>query len=136
MKSTLARRRRHAHVNFFRLQYLHPKIAGVARRFWLAALSNKGRRGQRNREELGAGATSRLRRSCARLDKTAMLRRLTQKVIVSDWGRGSCIAPCGKAGERRSNTQIPSLTVFRAKERLLTVYVRSGSDADLFMSRT
>ena len=59
---------------FFRLQYLHPKIADVARRFWLGALSNKGRRGQRNREELGAGATSGLRRSCARLDKTAMLR--------------------------------------------------------------
>ena len=82
-------------------------IACVAWRFWLGALSNKGGRGQRNREEIGAGATeeknevkgtavknpsnpgrrffffSRLRRSClplvrscARLDKTAMLRRL------------------------------------------------------------
>ena len=68
-------------------------IACVAWRFWL--LSNKGGRGQKNREEIGAGATgfsfsrgfaarsralrariSRLRRSCARLDKTAMLRRL------------------------------------------------------------
>ena len=69
------------------------RIACVAWRFWL--LSNKGGRGQKNREEIGAGATgfsfsrgfaarsralrariSRLRRSCARLDKTAMLRRL------------------------------------------------------------
>ena len=70
------------------------RVACVAWRFWLGALSNKGGRGQRNREEIGAGATfyfsrgfaarsrllrariSRLRRSCARLDKTAMLRRL------------------------------------------------------------
>ena len=84
-------------------------IACVAWRFWLGVLSNKGGRGQRNREEIGAGATwkpnmlstgcqnelkgaanpgrrflffSRLHRSCARLDKTAMLRRLphTQKL--------------------------------------------------------
>ena len=32
-------------------------IACVAWRFWLGALSNKGGRGQRNREEIGAGAT-------------------------------------------------------------------------------
>jgi len=70
-------------------------IACVAWRFWLGALSNKGGRGHRNREEIGAGAIkiyffrgfaarsralrariSRLRRSCARLYKTAMLRRL------------------------------------------------------------
>ena len=63
-------------------------VACVAWRFWL--LSNKGGRGQKNREEIGAGATgffffSRLRRSCARLDKTAMLRRLqrTQRLIGS-----------------------------------------------------
>ena len=31
-------------------------IAYVAWRFWLCALSNKGGRGQRNREEIGAGA--------------------------------------------------------------------------------
>ena len=43
-------------------------LACVAWRFWLGALSNKGGRGQRNREEIEAGA---------RLDKTAMLRRLT-----------------------------------------------------------
>ena len=55
------------------------KLACVAWRFWLGALSSKGRRGQRNREEIGAEATfSRLRRSCARLDKTAMLRRLAE----------------------------------------------------------
>ena len=75
-------------------------VACVAWRFWL--LSNKGGRGQKNRKEIGAGATgfsfsrgfaarsralrtriSRLRRSCARLDKTAMLRRLqrTQRLI-------------------------------------------------------
>ena len=44
----------------------------------MGALSNKGGRGQRNHEEFGAGATlffSRLRRSCARLDKTAMVHR-------------------------------------------------------------
>ena len=71
------------------------RLACVASRFWLSALSNKGGRGQKNREEIGAEATcfyfscgfaarsrafrariSRLRRSCARLDKTAMLRRL------------------------------------------------------------
>ena len=32
-------------------------IACVAWRFWLGALSNKGGRGQRNREEIGAEAT-------------------------------------------------------------------------------
>ena len=61
---------------------------------WLGALSNKGGREQRNREEIGAGATfsrsfaarsralrgefcdPRLRLSCARLDKTAIIRKL------------------------------------------------------------
>ena len=69
------------------------RLACVAWRFWLGALIKAG--GQRNREEIGAGATyfsrgvaarsralrariSRLRRSCARLDTTAMLRRLTR----------------------------------------------------------
>ena len=33
------------------------RLACVAWRFWLGALSNKGGRGQRNREEIGAGAT-------------------------------------------------------------------------------
>ena len=33
------------------------EIACVAWRFWLGALSNKGGRGQRNREEIGAEAT-------------------------------------------------------------------------------
>ena len=33
------------------------KIACVAWRFWLGVLSNKGGREQRNREEIGAGAT-------------------------------------------------------------------------------
>ena len=32
-------------------------VACVGWRFWLGALNNKGRRGQRNREEIGAGAT-------------------------------------------------------------------------------
>ena len=32
-------------------------VACVAWRFWLGALSNKGGRGQRNREETGAGAS-------------------------------------------------------------------------------
>ena len=81
--------------------YMERRVACVAWRFWLGELSNKGGRGQRNREELGAGATwflffsrlrrsfsrashanfSWLRRSCARLDKTAMLRRLREEVI-------------------------------------------------------
>ena len=82
------------HRTVFQYTYItvHRTIACVAWRFWLGALSNKGGRGQRNREEIGAGATFsrgfaarsralrtrilRLGRSCARLDKTAMLRRL------------------------------------------------------------
>ena len=32
-------------------------LACVAWRFWLGALINKGGRGQKNREEIGAGAT-------------------------------------------------------------------------------
>ena len=66
-------------------------VACVAWRFWLGALSNKGGRGQRDREEIGAEATSRalrarillLRRSCARLNKTAMLRRLGYVPLAS-----------------------------------------------------
>ena len=71
------------------------RLACVAWRFWLGALIKAG--GQRNREEIGAIATyfsrgvaarsralrtriSRLRRSCARLDKTAVLRRLSSPV--------------------------------------------------------
>ena len=50
-------------------------LACVAWRFWLGALSNKGGRGQRNREEIEARSRA-LRRSCGLLDKTAMLRRL------------------------------------------------------------
>ena len=85
-------------------------LACVAWRFWLGALSNKGGRGQRNREEIGAEATwktagfyfsrgfparsralrariSRLLRSCARLDKTAMLRRLQHpfRIVIFAW---------------------------------------------------
>ena len=54
-------------------------LAYVAWRFWLGELSNKGGRGQRNREESSFSRAnfSWLRRSCARLDKTAMLRRLS-----------------------------------------------------------
>ena len=49
-------------------------IACVAWRFWLGALSNKGGRGQRNREEIGAEAIwflffSRLRRSFSRASR-------------------------------------------------------------------
>ena len=46
----------------------------------MGALSNKGGRGQRNREEIGARefCCPRLRRSCARLDKTAMLFRIKE----------------------------------------------------------
>ena len=72
-------------------------LAFVAWRFWLGALSNKGGRGQRNREEIGAGATwnflflSRFRRSCARLDKTAMLRRLIFGTFLSSCARFSAM---------------------------------------------
>ena len=81
-------------------------VACVAWRFWLGALSNKVGRGQRNREEIGAEATwktytgfyfsrgfaarsralrariSRLPRSSARLNKTAMLRRLDETSLA------------------------------------------------------
>ena len=83
-------------------------LACVAWRFWLGPLSNKGGRGQRNREEIGAEATcnlvfiflaasplvlaprarfSWLRRSCARLDKTAMLRRQPRTQACSRYPR-------------------------------------------------
>ena len=47
------------------------EIACVAWRFWLGALSNKGGRGQRNREEIGAEATwtSPLHRSFSRASR-------------------------------------------------------------------
>ena len=71
-------------------------LACVAWRFWLRALSNKGGRVQRNRKEIGAAATwflffSRLRRSCARLDKTAMLRRLIFGKFPSSCARFSAM---------------------------------------------
>ena len=47
-------------------ELISQEVACVAWRFWLGALSNKGGRGQRNH-------------SCARLDKTAMLRRLPRR---------------------------------------------------------
>ena len=40
--------------NLYNIYYI---VARVAWRFWLGALNNKGRRGQRNREEIGARAT-------------------------------------------------------------------------------
>ena len=52
--------------------------ACVAWRFWLGALSNKGGWAQRNREEI-----SPLCHSCARLDKTAMLRRLLMEAKLA-----------------------------------------------------
>ena len=57
-------------------------IACAASRFWLGALTNKGGRGQGNREEIGA--TRGFRGFAARApgdktgDKTAMLRRLAR----------------------------------------------------------
>ena len=68
----------------------------VAWWFWLGAQSNKGGRGQRNREEIVAGAASplvraflRLRHSVA-LDKTAMLRKLNLKYIaIKNMERGT-----------------------------------------------
>ena len=38
-------------------RHIIEKLACVAWRFWLGELSNKGGRGQRNREEIGAGET-------------------------------------------------------------------------------
>ena len=63
---------------------INHEIACVAWRFWLGAQVTASGRGQRNREAIRAAATwklffSRLRRSCARLDKTAVLRRLNVK---------------------------------------------------------
>ena len=55
-------------------------LAYVAWRFWLGALNNKGGRGQRNREEIGAGAAWSFFLAASPLsrapDKTATLRRL------------------------------------------------------------
>ena len=54
---------------FHPAQLTAPGLACVAWRFWLGVLSNKGGQGQRNREEIGAGATlffSRLCRSFSR----------------------------------------------------------------------
>ena len=83
-----------------RPEYSRPALrACVAWQFWLDALSNKGGRGQRNREEIGfyffifsrgfaarfgalRARISRLRRSCTRLYKAAMLRRLVHKQDV------------------------------------------------------
>ena len=42
---------------FLNIQLCCVSLACVAWRFWLGELSNKGGRGQRNREEIGAGAT-------------------------------------------------------------------------------
>ena len=63
-----------SYYNLYALASSCPKIACVAWRFWLGALSNKGGRGQRNREEIGAEATwflffSRLRRSFSRASR-------------------------------------------------------------------
>ena len=63
------------------------QITWVALQFWLGAQRNKGGRGQRNREEFGAGATifflggrgAALPLSSAP-GKTAMLRRLVIKL--------------------------------------------------------
>ena len=50
--------------HYFQLEMLlYYSLACVAWRFWLGALSNKGGRGQRNREEIGAEATWKTRRS-------------------------------------------------------------------------
>ena len=58
------------------------QIAWVALRFWLGA-QGEGGRGQRNREEIGAGATIFLGGAALPLSgapgKTAMLRRLVTK---------------------------------------------------------
>ena len=54
-------------------------IACAVWRFWLGALTNKGGRGQgKPRGDWGNSRLSRLRCSCAGLDKTAMLRRLAR----------------------------------------------------------
>ena len=66
--------RGHWQVLHFQWRILTRNLACVAWRFWLGALSNKGGREQRNREEIGAEATwflffSRLRRSFSRASR-------------------------------------------------------------------
>ena len=56
-------------------------LSTAARRFWLGAQRDKGGRGQRNREEIGTGATIGFYFFAASplssaSDKTAMIRRL------------------------------------------------------------
>ena len=71
-------------------------LAFVAWRFWLGALSNKGE-GRETARRLGREQLekflflSRFRRSCARLDKTAMLRRLIFGTFLSSCARFSAM---------------------------------------------
>ena len=51
-------------------------VASGAWRFWLGALSNKGGREQRNREEIGAGATVRANFAASPLARRARQNRL------------------------------------------------------------
>ena len=53
----LWRSRGWTHISFWQENRTYSKVACVAWRFSLGALSNKGGRGQRNREEIGAEAT-------------------------------------------------------------------------------
>ena len=99
-------------------------LACVAWRFWL--LSNKGGRGQKNREETGAGATekyfsrgfaARSRALRARISrapgstkppylatKTAMLRRLL-KLLYCEFQKDEVMTVEG--GQPKKNTQLP-----------------------------
>ena len=63
------------------LQFFNFFLACVAWRFWSGELSNKGGRGQRNREEIGAGATSPLVRP-ARQKRHATQANFLQLVLT------------------------------------------------------
>ena len=78
-------------------------IARVTWRFWLGALSNIGRRGQRNREEIGAGASPLFRapfcgfaaQQCSRQSRHATqaiidIDRLHRRVCYISRDRGIC----------------------------------------------
>ena len=63
-------------------------VASGAWRFWLGALSNKGGREQRNREEIGAGATVRANFAASPLARRARQNRLADAGYLQ-WS-GAC----------------------------------------------
>ena len=66
-------------------------VACVAWRFWLGALNKKGGQGQRNREEIGAGASPLVRARFARVFGALPLSRTPDKLryATQAWGLNS-----------------------------------------------